>query len=174
MGKLPDRKKQNGTEKTGAYVPDVEALFRNYSDMVYKIAWSQTGNSHDAEDVFQDVFVQLIRYQASLVSEEHAKAWLIRVTVNRCRKVKGSAWNRHRAELDPNLAAPERRDPELWEEMRKLPEKYRLVIHLFYYEDMKVQEIARVLECSEGTVKSQLSRARKLLKVSLEEGGYHE
>ena len=155
-----------------AYRPDIEILFQQYSDMVYKIAWNQTGNYHDAEDVFQDVFVQLIRYQSSIRSEEHARAWLIRVTVNRCRKLSGSAWNRHRAELDPTLTAPERADPELWEEVAKLPDKYRLVIHLFYYEGMKIQEIARILECSDGTVKSQLSRARGMLKISLEGGGY--
>ena len=146
-----------------AYRPDIEILFQQYSDMVYKIAWNQTGNYHDAEDVFQDVFVQLIRYQSSIRSEEHARAWLIRVTVNRCRKLSGSAWNRHRAELDPNLTAPERADPELWEEVAKLPDKYRLVIHLFYYEGYTAEEIGALLHRKPSTVRTQLTRARSRL-----------
>ncbi len=149
-----------------------EAL-RKYADMVYRLAYAQVRNRADADDIFQEVFIRLVKKQLEFESDEHMKAWLIRVTVNCARSLWLSSWkkkvifwedkdlNRIPAEEAP--AGNER----LEEAMDSLPMKQRQVIHLFYYEEMSVDEIAEALSEKPSTVRSTLSRARKALKKQL-------
>ncbi len=157
-----------------------------YMPMVYRIALSRLGDRSDAEDVTQDVFLRYFRTGLTYTSEEHRKAWLIRCAVNCAKNAAGSAWNRHRAsgEMLENTADPDNEPAasgceEQFEKTErrltvlnavlKLPEKYRTVIHLFYFEDMSVAQISEATGDGVSTVKSQLSRARKLLKPILSE-----
>jgi RNA polymerase sigma-70 factor (ECF subfamily) len=122
------------TEQIMARNAQVEAAYRNYADMVYKVALSQTKNKTDAEDVFQNVFLSLVRNKKEILTEEHMKAWLIRVTVNYCKKLFSSAYRRHTTELTGEvmggaIITPEERG--VLEEVLALPPKYRLAIHLF-------------------------------------------
>ena len=145
---------------------DEEAL-RRFAPMVYRLALAQTKNKADAEDVFQDVFLRYVRTDTDFRSEEHIKAWLLRVTVNRCRKLWNSAWFRKTVPMEetPDAETPE--ETGVAEAVATLPEKYRAVVHLFYFEDLPVREIAQILGRPESTVTSQLHRARAMLREKL-------
>lgn len=154
----------------------VEELIKMYSDMVYRLAYSRTHNMHDAEDITQDVFMKCFGTKQNFNSEEHRKAWLIRVTVNTGKSFVTSAWFRHRGESDENREGePFELIPEksgVYYAVQSLPLKYRDVVHLFYYEELTVSEICSILKIKESTVKSLLFRARGLLREKLKEEDY--
>ena len=160
-------------ERADSYVVDTEAAVRTYADMVYRLACLNTNNKETAEDVFQTVFLNLVSHQESIISEEHLKAWLIRVTINQCKSVATMAWNRKRASYEDAMLMEEPEEQEdfsdVYEAVRELPDKYRDVIHLFYYEQLTVKDIAGILDTKEATVKTWLSRGRKLLGEKLKE-----
>lgn len=153
-----------------------------YTPMVYRIAFTRLGNAPDAEDVSQDVFVRYFKADKTFESEEHRKAWLLRCAVNCANTAASSAWNRHRADapdleqLSDTLHAEysteetaERKETRegVLKAVMELPAKYRTVIYLFYFEDMPTAKIAEVTDIRESTVRSQLSRARELLRKKL-------
>lgn len=156
-----------------------------YSDMLFKIAYLRLMNMQDAEDVVQEVFYRYIQRTEGFADAEHEKAWLIKVTLNACRKIWRSAWNRHRSDEDVILSerfpVEERvQGPEesviaaddsrlLLEAVKTLPTKYREVIHLFYYEELSIKEIGEVTGRKDSTVTSQLTRGRELLRKKLRE-----
>ncbi len=146
-----------------------------YADMVYRLALSQMKNKTDADDLFQEVFIRLVSHIGELKSWEHVKAWLIRVTVNCAKKHFNLYWNKNVdfIEDEEMLRGEEAYEPPGVHPVRgavsKLPPKYRLAVHLFYYEELSVAEIAKLTEQKEGTVKSQLHRAREMLKDLLRE-----
>lgn len=150
---------------------DIDNVVRRYADMVYRLAVLNTKNRFEAEDAFQEVFLKLYRNRHKIKDEEHLKAWLIRVTVNQCRSMAVSAWNKHTVSLETTeeiAQTPETEDySAVYEAVRKLPEKYREVIYLYYYEELSVKEIAKLLNKREATVKTQLARGRKLLNQQL-------
>lgn len=154
-----------------------EAAIDRYADMVYRLALSQMKNQTDADDLFQEVFVRLVSHVGELQSWEHVKAWLIRVTVNCAKKHFGLYWNKNVDYIENEEQLKGEEGYELPEEhpvreaVEKLPPKYRLAVHLFYYEELSVAEIAKLTEQKEGTVKSQLHRAREMLKGLLEDSG---
>ncbi|MDO5519344.1 MAG: sigma-70 family RNA polymerase sigma factor [bacterium] len=158
-------------------LPDIDSIIDNYSDMVYRIALTQMKNVSDAQDVFQEVFLRLVKYLPTLHSEEHIKAWLIRVTINCSKSSLTSAWRRHTEPLvaEEMLTFETSEQLDLYEHISQLPKKYRIVLYLFYYEELSIKEIADLTSQKETTVKSQLSRARKLLKKELGSiGGVYE
>ena len=147
-----------------------EWVLEEYADMVYRLAIIHMKNKTDAEDVFQEVFLRFVKNSDKISTEEHLKAWLIKVTVNCCKKQFDSAWNRHRASLEYDMEDSyemEEKDESVIEAVRKLPENYRTVIHLFYYEEYSVKEISTILGQSETAVKTRLSRARDMLRNHL-------
>ena len=146
------------------------ALARTYAPMVYRLAYARTGSREDAEDVMQEVFLRLLRAGPSFADEAHARAWLIRVAANCAADLLRLPWRRREEALDGELPAPER--PErgaVTEAVLALPARYRIPIHLHYFEGLSVAEIARATGRREGTVKSLLFRARALLRRALEE-----
>ncbi|MCL2697497.1 MAG: sigma-70 family RNA polymerase sigma factor [Oscillospiraceae bacterium] len=161
-----------------------EGVLRLYSDMVYRLAFSRVKNPHDASDITQDVFLKYIRAEKTYNDEEHRKAWLIKTTVNTSKTLVLSSWNRRRSssELsddglgvanvfeDKNLKNMETKSVVL-SAVLNLPKKYRTVIHLFYYEDMSLSDISDATGLSLNTVKSQLHRARLMLKDDLAREG---
>ena len=147
-----------------------ETVIRQYADTVYRLAWAYAQSTADAEDIFQEIFLRYVRFTPQFESEEHRKAWLIRVTVNICRSRLRSPWRRHKELEETDAAAAE----ENWLEgnivldaVMALPDKYREVIHLFYYEDYSVGQIAALLGKKETTVRSLMFRARAILKEKL-------
>lgn len=146
-------------EETG-----LRQVMERYGDIVYRLALAQTHSSHDADDVFQEVFLRYLRAAPAFREEEHRKAWLLRVTVNCCKKLHGSFWRRHTVALSEALPAQNPEEGELLGLLEGLPPKYRAVLHLYYYEGYATEEIAAILGRSPGTVRSQLSRGRALLR----------
>ena len=132
-------------------------LLQKYSSMVLRIAFSNVKNLQDAQDIAQEVFISVLTKRPQFDSEEHEKAWLIRVTINRCKNHVKSFWNRHTEGLS----------------VLALPQNYRNVIHLHYYEGYSINEIAELLHKKPATVGTWLARGRAALKKSLK-GGFDE
>ena len=141
---------------------------------VWRLALAQTGSKEDAEDVYQDVFLRLAQSATEFSSQEHLKAWLLRVAVNRCHDVARLRSRRPAVPLDsmpfePSDVGPLSPDEvrALWEAVGELPESMRVVIHLYYQEGYSGKEIAGLLGLEPSTVRTRLQRARAQLKISL-------
>ena len=186
--------KRNGREEVSvsqaAYMEALQQKINNYSSLLYRIAFLQLKNNQDAEDVVQETFYRLVKNRKEFETPEHEKAWLIKVTLNGCRKVWRSAWYRHtdivpagelpegglpagrQGETDGAMEAgilEKERNREIMEAVLKLPRRYREVIHLFYFQQMSVKEIRAATGRKESTITSQLTRGRELLKKNLKE-----
>ena len=149
---------------------ELEEAMERYQTMVFRLAYSYTRSRSDAQDMCQEVFLRYYSRRPIFASEEHRRAWLLRVTVNRCKSLLGSWWHRRTVPLDDRIPMPEPEYQWLDEALRQLPEKDRLVIHLFYYEDCSTREIARLMRTSEGAVRTRLTRARQHLGEILKGG----
>lgn len=150
----------------------VDDTFQKYGDRIFSVAFSICRNRADADDVVQDTLIRYYSVHKDFASELHLKAWLLRVAINRAKDMVSSFWRRNTVGWEDymdELAFEEPQDSRLFEAVMRLPEKYRIVIHLFYYEDYAIEEIASILRRPGGTVKSQLNRGRKLLKNMLQE-----
>lgn len=155
-----------------------EDAMEQYADMIYRICMTITGNAEDAKDAFQETFLRLVRNQNKITSEEHLKAWLIRVATNCAKTMVTSTWNRITQGMDDEAAAKEpvyeQNENQLLGILGKLPEKYSVVLYLYYYEEYSVKEIGRLLNKRENSIKTLLARGRNLLRKSLEEGGQED
>ena len=150
---------------------NIEKKILDHSDMVYRIAYSMTKKKTDAEDIYQNVFIKFFQNIDKFDDLEHEKRWLIRVTVNECNMLFRKSFFKKEVELDENICIPcnDSYDISVYSYVKQLPSKYRIVIYLHYYEGYKVEEIASILKSSVGTIKSQLSRARSMLKDIMKE-----
>ncbi len=146
----------------------INDITEKYYDLVYKLAYAKTRNSFDAEDILQEVFLRYIGKQPQFENDDHEKAWFLRVTIN-CRKNLFASSSKNKT-TPLNMVNFGLNDEEkvLDEFLAQLPPKYLTVIHLFYYEDLKIVEIAKLLSIKESTIKMQLTRARRLLKTYME------
>ncbi len=149
------------------YKISASAAFNRYSDMVYRLAFARVKNKYDADDILQEVFLRFIKHKDKVNNEEHAKALLIRITINCSKSLLASSWFKRTEPLHEYLSVS---DPsfDTLDAVLRLPQKYRTVIHLHYYMGYSTDEIAGILKSKPSTVKSQLHRARKLLKIELE------
>ena len=153
-----------------------EEVIRRNSDMVYRLAYSLVKTRADADDIFQEVFLRYMQNAPAFQGAEHEKAWFLRVTMNCCKNFWKSPWMRRRVAL-------EREEMEqcglLWEldddsaalvyAVKQLSKKYRIVIHLFYYEELSIEEIAKLTNAKASTVRTRLTRARRQLRSLLKE-----
>ena len=141
--------------------------FEEYSDMVYRLAFARVKNKYDADDILQDVFIRYMKSKQEVSDLEHAKALLIKITINCTKSLFISSSSKKTAPLDEfmSIDMPVR---DTLEAVLKLPLKYRTVIHLHYYCGYNVDELAKILNSNPSTVKSQLHRARLKLKDYLE------
>ena len=151
---------------------DTAQVIEYYSDMVYRLAFARTGTKHDAEDVYEEVFLRFLKKKPEFESEEHRKAWFLRVTVNCSNTFLSSIWQKRTEGLSEEISFTEKEHQDLHQELQRLPMKYRSVIHLFYYEEMSVEEIGLILNRKPATVRTQLTRARELLRGMLKEEDY--
>lgn len=169
-----------------------EGVIRTYSDTVYRIAFARAGTKADADDIYQEVFLRYIKKKPVFRDGEHAKAWFIKVAVNcsrkflggvsRKREVSGELLGETGADVTENVVggiggAPEERifaeesKKALYRELQKLSADARLLLHLYYFEELKTGEIAKLLHRKESTVRVQLKRAREQLRMRFEEDG---
>jgi len=149
---------------------ELEEAMARYETMVFRLAYSYTRSRSDAQDICQEVFLRYFVRRPIFASEEHRRAWLLRVTVNRCKTHLTSWWVRRTVPLDDRIPMPEPEYQELDEALRRLPERDRLAIHLFYYEGCSTREIAKWTHSTEGAVRTRLTRARQRLEDILKGG----
>lgn len=147
----------------------VEELARQYGDMIFRIAYQNTLSVSDSEDILQDVCLKMLTKDAPLDDDAHIRYWLVRVTLNHCHNLMASAHRKRNVPLEEayHIYAPE--DERVLSELTQLPPKYRNVIYLRYYEGYSIAEIADLMHTKPGTVGSWLNRARKRLRLLLED-----
>lgn len=140
---------------------------------MFAVAFNICKNAADADDVVQETFIQYHLKNQPFDSEDHIRVWLLRVAINKSRNIVRSFWRRRSVPLEEYMETLVFETPEaenLFAEVMKLPEKYRIVIHLFYREDYSIRDIAEILKLTESNVKVRLSRGRSMLKDVLKEG----
>ena len=150
---------------------DIKKALDKYSDMIQRICFVQLKNHADVEDIFQNVFIKYATSSQIFESEEHKKAWFIRVTLNSCKDLLKSFFRSRTISIDEliDLPAPIPEDHrEVLEAVLSLPKNYRIVIYLYYFEDYSGVEIAQILGKKENTIYTWLSRAKKELREKLE------
>ena len=152
-----------------------DAVRRN-GQRIYLIALSFMRSPEDAEDVMQNVLLKLWQRRIGFADEAHMDKWLTRVTVNECRSLfRTQHGNLPLEAVEAVLSAPSfEPEQDIVRAVMSLPEALRTVIHLFYYEELSVKEIASLLHLSQGAIKTRLSRGRERLKEILQEDQYNE
>ena len=158
------------TLSQGEYSPTFEEIYERQSAMVYRVCFSYMKNAADAEDVGADVFAKLLKHGTIFKSAEHEKAWLLRTAINKSKDYLKHWW-RSRADID-DYESLETKNPFAENEVLKivleLPERYKDVIYLYYYEGYSTAEVAGILKKPQSTILYHMSEARKLLKGVLE------
>lgn len=144
-------------------------IYDKYKNTVYRTAFAYCRNTTDAEDITQEVFIKHFQRNRDFSDEQAEKAWLIRVTANRCKDLfKSFRYRNCTVPLDEvNLIYETPEESVVYHAVMELPAKYRLVIHLYYYEEYSVKEIGGIIGKSETAVQTQLYRARNLLRKAL-------
>lgn len=155
-------------------VAEYNACVEKYLKMVYRISFHYFGNREDAEDVSQDVFIKLYSSKISTENDEEVKAWLIRVTTNTCHSYFRNPFRRKRSEIDENelenIADTGSSEQDIinrkviMDAVMSLPEHYRIIVYLFYYEEYSIGQISNILRIKETTIQTRLSRARDKLR----------
>lgn len=157
---------------------ELEQAMDMYQDTVYRIALSYTKNTADAQDISQEVFLQLYRLDQHFPTEAQRRAWLIRVAINLGKNLLHSKWHRIMQQTPETLSdIPASSDDDIHMEqrmwvtaaMKKLARTDRIILHLYYYEEYDTKSIAEILQCKETAVRKRLSRARKRLEKLLGE-----
>ena len=154
---------------TGVFNTSEDFVVRTYADMVYKVAVRYTANFADAEDVFSETFLTYFRKDLQFESEEHRKAWLIRVATNICKntlrfKIRHSTLNIDEVR-DVGVSDS---DADLFEAIMELPPKYKLVMDLYYMEGYRIKEISDITGASPDAIRKRLQYARNALKIEFE------
>ena len=150
----------------------VQELMEKYRHNLYAVAFNICKSPDDADDVVQETFIQYYITKKDFDDEQHIRAWLIRVAINKAKNVTNTFWRKNKVSLEEymeTLAFESTESSDLFESVLKLPEKYRIAIHLYYFEDYSTGEIADILKISLSNVKARLSRGRMLLKEVLKE-----
>lgn len=151
-----------------------ENIVNTYSDMLLRISYQNLHNKSEAEDVVQDTFLQYVKKQKKFESEEHIKAWLIRITINNCKNRNKLVRFRREIPINDLDFAFTKEEQSLMSEVSQLDAKYKNVLYLYYYEGYSLKEISSILNKSVSTIGCWLQRGRKKLKVQLERKGEYE
>ena len=148
----------------------IEEIYRKYANMIYWVSFSYMKNREDTEDIVADVFVKLIKTGVNFQSGEHEKAWLLRTAINLC-KDNLKHWRRKSVDIDECVDLqgenPFQTDETL-KAVMELPDRYKAVIYLYYYEGYTTEEVAQILKKPQSTIRVHLHDARKILKGVLE------
>ncbi|REE78699.1 RNA polymerase sigma-70 factor (ECF subfamily) [Paenibacillus taihuensis] len=145
----------------------VRRALDKYSQSMIKVAFAYLKNTADAEEVAQDVFLAYLQKRPVFQSSEHEKAWLIRTTINKSKNMLKTGWFRSRNPVPEDLSYLPREESEVLQAVLSLDKKYRIPIHLHYYEGYSIQEIAVILQAKPATVGTWLARGRQLLKEKI-------
>ena len=150
---------------------EFDAKYNDYGKMLFKIAFLYVGNSADAEDILQDVFIIYLSGRYSFKDSDHEKAWFIRVTQNKALDFLKRKGRKNISLDDIENFTYEKNDnsADILREILALPEKYKSSVILYYYNDYSVEEISKILKISKSAVKMRLKRSREILKTELED-----
>ena len=150
---------------------EFEEKYNRYGNMLYKIAFLYLSNASDAEDVLQEVFTRYFFNKKHFNNTEHEKAWLIRITQNRCLDVLKKSERKNISIDQINITATNEKDmrEDVLRCILALPPKYKTAIILFYYSNFTVEEISTILKISRSAVKKRLQRGREMLRLELED-----
>lgn len=143
---------------------DIERIICQYGNTLYRLCLIMLKNESDAEDAVQETVIRLYQNAPSFESQEHEKAWLIRVATNQCRDF--LRFRARHPQVDDtyfeNIAC-ESSDSGILEALTALPDKYKLVLTLYYIEEYRIEEIAKIIGRTSSAVKMRLQKGRKLL-----------
>jgi RNA polymerase sigma-70 factor (ECF subfamily) len=144
-------------------------IVESFRASVFRIAYGYTGSYEDSEDISQDVFLRLYQSNKTFKNDEHMKAWLIRVTINASKGLMRTPWKKRKEiltlrDIEDRPYYDDVTERELFDCVMRLPENYRTVVCLYYYEDYSTKEIAKIMKISVTAVTTRLSRAREELK----------
>lgn len=154
---------------------EIEPIVNTYANMLYRICFVMLKNASDAEDAVQETIIKYFQKKPALLDNEHTKAWLITVAKNECRDILRYRQRHLHTEIDENLMPEQTQgDSGILEALMTLPEKFRLVLVLYYVEEYKIEEIAKIIGKTTSCVKMRLQKGRKLLKEKYTKGGYAE
>jgi len=147
------------------------AVFNETKHDIYRLVYNYMKNSHDTDDIVQNVYLKLHKQIGRLNDDEHIKHWLIRIAINECKSHFLSSWNNKIVPLDETLVDYRtfETNNEVLQAILNLPHKLSIVIHLYYYEGYKIAEIADMLKAPESAINKRLQRAREKLKETLKE-----
>ena len=146
----------------------LERAVDTHKASVYRTAYNYTLSRMDAEDIMQDVFIRYLKRAPVFQSDEHEKAWLLRVTINLCKSFRRSAWLRKKVSLVSEDTAVDDHNPVL-DSISQLKPMYRTAVYMYYYESYSVGEIAKIIGASETAIQTRLHRARQALRGILED-----
>lgn len=151
----------------------ISELVEQYGDMVLRLSYTYLKNKADAEDVVQDVFLKIMEKHPDFNDKAHEKSWIMKVTVNTCKNKLNLFWNRNKRSMDEvaetAVCDTYDIDSNVLKAVMSLPDKYRIVVYMYYYEEYSTPDIAKIIGKSEATVRSLLHRARNRLKEMLKE-----
>ncbi len=154
---------------------EVNRAIEQYSDMVRRLCMIHLKNYHDTQDIFQTVFLKYVLSSVIFKSEEHEKAWFIRVTINACKDLLKNFFRTHVVSIEeltgqPSVLSPD--NTEVLEAVQSLPDKYKNVVYLHFYEGYTAPEIGKILGKNVNTIYTYLTRSKKLLREKLGGDGY--
>lgn len=143
-------------------------LVHRHADMIMRIAYTYLKSTADAQDICQEVFLKAVKHRKTFENAEHEKSWIIRVAVNCCKDALRSPWRRLFSPLgDAMPPIADKQKQEVVSLVMELPKKYRIILYLYYFEGYATAEIAELLQRKDATVRTQLKRAREMLKANL-------
>ncbi len=146
-----------------------ERLANAYADMILRLSYTYLKNTYDAQDICQTVFVKLLSEPREFESAEHERAYILRMASNACKDLLKSSWRKRTCGLDTVLEvpAPEAEEGGVLAAVNELPDNYRTVIYLHYYEGYQASEIGKILGVPTATIHTRLARGRARLKELL-------
>ena len=151
---------------------EIRETVEKYRDSILRFAYAYMKNRAEAEDIAQEVFITYIKKTPLCETENQKKAWLMTVTANKCKNVLNSVWKKKVTELPDDFSYMPRENADLIRFVLSLEKKYRIPIHLHYYEGYSIEEISRLMDVNAATVGTWLARGRKRLKDLIGDGYY--
>ncbi|MFI3260338.1 MAG: sigma-70 family RNA polymerase sigma factor [bacterium] len=146
-----------------------EDVYERNASTVYRVCFMYVKNKHDAEDLTQNTFIKYMKYDPSFESLSHEKSWFIVVASNTCKNHFKAWWNKNTMSLAEEYIGSSEDNNDILEIVLKLPNRYKKIVYLFYYEGYTTKEISTILGINESTIRTQLSKARSLLKSKIGE-----
>lgn len=148
----------------------LEILVKKYGDVMFRCAYSYCKNRQDSEDIVQEVFMKYLVKKPIFVDDAHERAWFLRVTINVSKNFVHSFWYKNVDGIKEDIRFISDEQKEIWECINELPEKYRIVLVLYYWEGYSLKEISKILQKNESTIGTRFDRGKRKLKDMLKEG----